>query len=70
MKEDIFPNWEDPNNRLGGCLSFKVYAKNIVNFLSLFIKKDEKKIDIDWNDKIINAVVLTHNGILKLEEFK
>ena len=47
-----------------------LYAKNIVNFLSLFIKKDEKKIDIDWNDEIINAVVLTHNGVLKLEEFK
>ena len=44
--------------------------KNIVNFLSLFIKKDEKKIDIDWNDEIINAVVLTHNGELKLKEFK
>jgi len=47
-----------------------LYAKNIVNFLSLFIKKDEKKIDIDWNDEIIDAVVLTHNGVLKLEEFK
>ena len=47
-----------------------LYAKNIINFLSLFIKKDEKKIDIDWNDEIINAVVLTHNGEIKLEEFK
>ena len=47
-----------------------LYAKNIVNFLSLFIKQDEKKIDIDWNDEIIRAVVLTHNGELKLEEFK
>ena len=47
-----------------------LYAKNIVNFLSLFINKDEKKIDIDWHDEIINAVVLTHNGELKLEEFK
>ena len=47
-----------------------MYAKNIVNFLSLFIKKDEKKIDIDWKDEIINEVVLTHNGVLKLEKFK
>ena len=30
MKDSIFPTWEDPNNRLGGCLSFKVYSKNIV----------------------------------------
>ena len=47
-----------------------LYAKNIVNFLSLFIKKDEKKIDIDWKDEIINEVVLTHKGELKLERFK
>ena len=47
-----------------------LYAKNIVNFLSLFIKKDDEKINIDWNDEIINAVVLTHNGVLKLEKFK
>jgi len=47
-----------------------LYAKNIVNFLSLFLKKDEKIVNIDWNDEIINAVVLTHNGELKLKEFK
>ena len=39
MKEDIFPNWEDPNNRLGGCLSFKVYAKNIVNEWNILLLK-------------------------------
>ena len=47
-----------------------LYANNIVNFLSLFIKNEEKKINVDWNDEIIKAVVLTHNGELKLEEFK
>ena len=47
-----------------------LYMQKYCKFLSLFIKKDEKKIDIDWNDEIINAVVLTHNGALKLEEFK
>ena len=31
---------------------------------------EQQKIHIDWNDEIINAVVLTHNGELKLEEFK
>ena len=30
MKNDIFPTWEDPNNRLGGCISFK-YNNNILN---------------------------------------
>ena len=47
-----------------------LYSKNIVNFLSLFIKKEEKNINIDWKDEIINGVVLTHNGNLKLEQFK
>jgi hypothetical protein len=31
MKEDIFPNWEDPYNRNGGCISFKIPSKDIIN---------------------------------------
>ena len=46
-----------------------LYAKNILNFLSLIIKKDEKLININWEDEIIKSVVLTHNGQLKLKEF-
>tara|TARA_B100000214_G_C23915658_1_gene603518 strand:- start:15 stop:494 length:480 start_codon:yes stop_codon:yes gene_type:complete len=30
MKKGIFPNWEDPINRLGGCLSFKVRSINVI----------------------------------------
>ena len=30
MKNDIFPTWEDPKNRMGGCISFK-YDNNILN---------------------------------------
>ena len=29
MRENIFPNWEDPDNREGGCWSYKVTCKNI-----------------------------------------
>ncbi len=47
-----------------------LYAKNIFNFVSLLINKDDKEIRIDWNDEIINAVVLTHEGKLKLEKFE
>ena len=47
-----------------------LYAKNIVNFLSLIIGNKDQKITIDWEDEIIKAVVLTHNGNLKLEQFK
>lgn len=46
-----------------------LYAKNIVNFLTLMINKEEKKINIDWEDEIINSVVLTHNGQVKLDRF-
>lgn len=31
MRDDIFPTWEDPDNRLGGCISFKVVSDNILN---------------------------------------
>jgi NAD(P) transhydrogenase subunit alpha len=46
-----------------------LYARNIVNFLTLMINKEEKKININWDDEIINAVVLTCNGKIKLEKF-
>ena len=31
MKADIYPNWEDPNNRLGGCLSFKIPSSELIS---------------------------------------
>jgi len=30
MRDDIFPTWEDPENRLGGCISFKINSKDIL----------------------------------------
>ena len=46
-----------------------LYAKNLVNFLSLITDKENKKISIDWEDEIIKAVVLTHAGKIMLEQF-
>ena len=46
-----------------------LYAKNIFNFLSLIINKEDKKIYLNWEDEIVNAVVLTHEGKLRLEQF-
>lgn len=46
MKMNIAPLWEDPENRDGGCLSFKASSTNIMN---------------DWNDilfKCINESIL------------
>ncbi len=31
MKDGIFPNWEDPDNRSGGCLSFKVTSIKVMD---------------------------------------
>jgi NAD/NADP transhydrogenase alpha subunit len=47
-----------------------LYAKNITNLLSLMINKENKKIDINWEDEIIKAITLTHDGDLKLKQFK
>ena len=38
-------------------------------FLSLIINKDDKKINFNWEDEIVNAVTLTHEGKLRLEQF-
>lgn len=53
MKSGIFPNWEDPENRLGGCLSFKVKSCNVIDcwnkLLINCISEDSME---DLNDKI------------------
>jgi hypothetical protein len=53
MKEDIFPNWEDPHNRLGGCLSFKIASSNLINsWNTLFLQCICGNIFDQENDKI------------------
>jgi NAD(P) transhydrogenase subunit alpha len=47
-----------------------LYSKNIFNFLSLIVNKESNDIKLDWEDEIINAVILTENGSLRLEQFK
>ncbi|MBG02289.1 MAG: hypothetical protein CL470_08475 [Acidimicrobiaceae bacterium] len=50
MKDNIFPNWEDPDNREGGCLSFKVPSRDIIN---------------EWNNlllRCINESILTKDN--------
>ena len=53
MREDIFPTWEDPDNREGCCISFKISGSilkeqwiNIMNYvLTEDILKDKSKSD-------------------------
>ena len=41
MKKDVNPMWEDPKNKEGGCFSFKIMNKNVLN---------------SWNKLLINMV--------------
>ena len=46
-----------------------LYAKNIFNLLNLMIEKDTKKLKFDWEDEIVNSVILTYEGKLRLDKF-
>ena len=49
--------------------SSNLYSKNIYNFVNLIVNKDERKLMLDLEDEIVNEVVLTHSGKLRLEKF-
>ena len=53
MKNGIFPNWEDPDNRLGGCLSFKVKSVKVLDeWNSLLLRCITGLILSESNDEI------------------
>ena len=58
MRKDIFPTWEDPDNRDGCCASFKVPLKDIRNiWIQLVIDIIRENIHIDKNKyDIINGI--------------
>jgi len=39
-----------------------LYARNIMNFITLISAKNEGRLEIDWNDEIVRAITLTHQG--------
>lgn len=41
-----------------------LYAKNVLNFITLLIDKTEKKVSIPLEDEIIKGTLLTHNGAI------
>ena len=71
MRKDIFPNWEDPDNRCGGCWSYKVPGKKIKKIwdniiLKLLteniIKHNEEKedtVNISFNMDEINGISIS-----------
>ena len=53
MKKGIFPNWEDPSNRLGGCLSFKISSTSIIReWSNIFLKCILEELMHNENNKI------------------
>jgi len=60
MKENIFPNWEDPDNRNGGCLSFKIPSTKIVEeWDKLFLKCITGKILSEGHEDEINGISIS-----------
>jgi len=56
MKNDIFPTWEDPKNRMGGCISFK-YDNNILKeFLKLILLCITENLSTKENINEINGL--------------
>ncbi len=39
-----------------------MFSRNLLNFVMAFWKKDESRFDLDWNDDILKACAVTHDG--------
>jgi NAD(P) transhydrogenase subunit alpha len=46
----------------------EMYAKNLFNLLSPFIKEGE--LELDWEDDVIKNTALTHDGEIVSERYK
>lgn len=47
-----------------------LYARNLLNFLTPMVDKDSKELKINWDDEIIKAACLTHDGAVMNDSFK
>ncbi|MEM7680248.1 MAG: Re/Si-specific NAD(P)(+) transhydrogenase subunit alpha [Pseudomonadota bacterium] len=47
-----------------------LYAKNLLNFITLLIDKESGKLAIDWDDEIVQGVTLTKDGHVIHPNFK
>jgi H+-translocating NAD(P) transhydrogenase subunit alpha len=41
-----------------------LYAKNLLNLVTLLIDKETKDLNIDWNDDIVKGIALTRDGAI------
>ena len=47
-----------------------LYARNILNFITLFSDKEGGHLNLKWDDEIIRAIALTHNGAIIHPQFQ
>ena len=47
-----------------------LYARNLLNFLTLLIDKETKGLKINWEDEIVKGVALTRDGQIIHPNFK
>jgi NAD(P) transhydrogenase subunit alpha len=47
-----------------------LYARNLLNFLTPLIDKESKTLKINWEDEIVKAATLTHEGAIVHPNFK
>jgi NAD(P) transhydrogenase subunit alpha len=47
-----------------------LYARNLLTFLDLLIDKKEKKLAVPWDDEIVKATMLTHDGTVVHPNFQ
>ena len=59
MKGDIAPLWEDPNNREGGCLSFKIQADYVINDWNTILFKCITEGTLQDKNEAINGVSIS-----------
>jgi NAD(P) transhydrogenase subunit alpha len=46
-----------------------LYARNLLNYVTLISAKTEGKLSIDWKDEIVRAITLTHEGAIVHPQF-
>jgi NAD(P) transhydrogenase subunit alpha len=54
-------SYENVPSRVSGDAS-SLYARNLLNFLTLLIDKETGRLDIDMEDEIVRGTLLTHEG--------
>ena len=59
MKSGVFPNWEDPSNRLGGCLSFKISSNRLIRDWNSILLRCLKGEILKKNNNTINGLSIS-----------